>query len=137
MKTLGGKVSIVGSLLVIVASMLPWTTISLGGGYSYRGTSVSPSVFFDWGGMDLAASFLLSAGMAIAVLGIVSLLGVLLRRPALIWLGGGVVTLALALLIVRFFGESDPDFGLLIGFVAGLLILVGAFLDRRAGSPSA
>lgn len=136
MGTTGGKLSAAGAVLVMVCSLLPWTTIPLGGGYAYRGTMLSLSVFYKWDSTDLASSFLVSAGMLVALMGLAGLLGVLLHRSWLTWVSGGAAVVALGLPIIRFMGESDPDLGLLAGFMGGILVLVGAFLNRRADDAS-
>lgn len=137
MKAKGGWIVVIGGAAIVVGSLLSWTTIPLGGGYSYRGTALAMSVFFTWDSTELADSLFVSAGMVTMLLGIASAAGALLRRPLVSWVAGGAATAAFGALIIRFLGESDPDLGLLLAFAGGILVLVGSFLSQREQAPAA
>ncbi len=108
MGSTGGRIAAAGAAAIVLGSLLPWTTIPLGGGYAYRGTMLSMSVFYDWDATGLAGSFLVSAGALTAQLGLACLAGVYFRQQWLTWLSGGFVTAALGALVARKGGFRVP-----------------------------
>jgi hypothetical protein len=123
-------VTVLGAAAMIAGSFLGWTEIPLGGGYTYLGTDLGLSVFFNWEETNLADSFLVSAGMLIILLGIIAGVGAFLQTRWVSRIAGLVVTVALGLTVVRFIGESGPSIGLLLALAGGILALVGSFLRR-------
>jgi hypothetical protein len=120
---------LVGAAGMIVGPFLPWIA-------GERGTEIELRALFstEAGG---SAGFLVSAGFAVLVLGVIALIGLLFRSGWLTSLAAGLGLVATILIAIgRFRGEggglADLDIGWWVAAVGSLLALIASMFATRS-----
>jgi hypothetical protein len=125
----------IGSVALLVGSFLEWIELGLAAGLTRTGFDLAPDVYYNWDEVGLADSFLLSAGMVTALLGVLALVGVATSRWTLTRVAGILAVAAAILLWFSLANTSDMSYGYWVIAAGAVLVTVGSFLGSRRAPP--
>lgn len=118
--------TLLGAAALIVGAFLKWVGDAVG-------TSVTAQSFVDPG--FTRSNFVSSAGLVMIVLGVVALLGLLLRTGWLTALAGGLAVVAFALFVVNIYRSEanigDLGIGLWVCLAGGIAALLAGFVRKQ------
>lgn len=125
--TTAQKIGVGGGVLLLVASFLPWYSVSLGGFGSFS-VKAWDAGFLAWGGVVAGIAGAVLLAMKAMGTGNVQAGGFASEQIAMILGGASVV-----LIVLRLVTESSAvSFGLFLGLVGAALVAYGAWTQMKA-----